>query len=102
MPPSALSRSGWFAATLMAVAVAVGAASAQPLVREGNRWVQTISGTGPASARLRVTCQGPVHLEAGSGNDLSYTARLSVMARTEAEARRILAQVAVRAVPAGE
>ena len=100
MPRSALSRSGWLAATLMAVAL--GAASAQPLVREGNRWVQTVSGTGPASARLRVTCQGPVHLEAGGGNELSYTARLSVMARTEAEARRILAQVAVRAVPAGE
>jgi hypothetical protein len=49
-----------------------------------------------------VACQGPVHLEAGSGNELSYTARLSVMARNEAEARRILAQVGVRATPSGE
>ena len=69
MPRSALSKSGRLAAVLMAVAV--GAASAQPLVREGNRWVQTVSGTGPASARLRVTCQGPVHLAAGGGNELS-------------------------------
>ena len=100
MRPSARSRSGWLAAGLLAVAV--GPTSAQSLVREGNRWVQTITGTGPALARLHVTCQGPVHLEAGGANGLSYTARLSVTARTEAEARRILAQAGVRAIASGE
>jgi hypothetical protein len=76
---------------------------AQPaLVREGNRWVETITGSAPAGARLRANCQGPVHLEAGAAGDGSFTARLSVAVRTEAEARRILAQRVVRVSASGE
>ena len=76
---------------------------AQPaLVHEGSRWVQTITGNLPAGARLRVNCQGPVHLEAGAATDANYTARLSVAARTETEARRILERSIVRASASGE
>lgn len=76
---------------------------AQPaLVREGDRWVETITGAVPAGARLRVNCQGAVHLEAGATGDGSFTARLSVAARTEAEARRLLEQRFVRTSASGE
>lgn len=78
-----------------------GALFAQPLVHQGNRWIQTVTGTAPTSARLRIECQGPVHLEAGAGNELTYTARLSVAARSEAEARQILSRYTIRANGAG-
>ena len=75
---------------------------AQPvLVREGGRWVETLTGSVPAGVRLRASCQGPVHLEAGAAGDGNYTVRLSVAARTEAEARRILERSIVR-VSSGE
>ena len=50
-------------------------------------------GTVPAASRLRVNAHGPVTLEGGVAKDLSYTIRLSVNARTEAEARRASAAV---------
>lgn len=96
---SAHSRWGSLPACLMAAAAVL---SAQSLVHEGSRWVQTLTGTAPATPRLRVDCQGPVHLEAGAANEFTYTARLSVAARTEAEARRILARSAIRAGASGD
>src|SRR5437660_1679832 len=63
---------------------------AQPrLSREGARWVRTVTGSAPAAARLRVNAQGPVHVEGGTANEFTYTVKLSVRARNEAEAQRI-------------
>jgi DUF4097 and DUF4098 domain-containing protein YvlB len=72
------------------------------LIREGGRWVQTITERVPAASRLRVNTSGPVHLEGSAATEVAYTARLSVAARNEAEARRILERYRVRAVRAGE
>ncbi|HLK51316.1 MAG TPA: hypothetical protein VKT49_24410 [Bryobacteraceae bacterium] len=70
---------------------------AQPaLVREGNRWVETITGSVPAGARLVMNCEGPVHVEGGTAADGNYTAKLSVAAASEAQARRILERSAIR------
>ncbi|MBV9744115.1 MAG: hypothetical protein JO099_10150 [Acidobacteriia bacterium] len=82
----------WLAAGLLP-AVLFG----QNLTREGGRWVMTLTGSVPATSRLSVTTQGPVHLEGGSGNDVSYTAKLSVEARTEDDARRVLSRYSVHA-----
>ncbi len=60
----------------------------------------TISGSTPATARLLVTSQGPVRVEGSSGNDVSYTAKFSVEARTEDDARRILSRYNLRALSA--
>ncbi len=71
----------------------------QPLTRENGQWVRIIRGSAPMAARLRVNAHGPVSLEGGISNNLSYTVRLTVnvrSARTEAEARRWLQQYAVR------
>ena len=68
----------------------------QSLTREGNRWVMTVDGRIPAASRLTVTSQGPVHLEGVSGNEIFYTAKLGVEARTEEDARIILSRYTVR------
>jgi hypothetical protein len=73
----------------------------QALAREGDRWVQVFRGAAPVGPRLRVDAHGPVTLEAGVSRDLAYTAKVSVRARSEAEARRLLAQFAVRVAPQG-
>ena len=48
-----------------------------------------------------MNAHGPVTLEGGVSKDLTYTIRLSVNARTEAEARRALQQYAVRVATQG-
>ena len=70
--------------------------SGQEITRVGNRWVMTVVGAVPAASRLRVTSQGPVRVEGASGKDVSYTAELSVEARTQDDARRILSQNSMR------
>jgi hypothetical protein len=69
---------------------------AQALTHEGNRWVQTITGTAPAASRIRVIAQGPVHVEGGGTGEITFTAKLSVQVRREDDARRILSRYAVR------
>ena len=43
------------------------------LSREGDQWVETLTGTAPAAARLRVNCHGPVHLEGGAASEIAYS-----------------------------
>lgn len=74
----------------------------QGLVREGGAWVRTLRGTCPVAARLRVNASGPVTLEGGVSGDLTYTLKVAVRARTEAEARRILDRDWVRVAREGE
>src|SRR3954465_11427987 len=71
---------------------------AQPpqLVCNNGKCERIIYGTAPAGSRLRVNAHGPVALEGGVGKDFRYTIRLSVNARSEAEARHALQHYAVR------
>jgi hypothetical protein len=81
----------------------VSAAFAQPaLTRQGDLWVRTFSGAGPAARRVRVNAHGPVALEGGVSQDLSYQVKVSVKASTGAEALRILDGYAVRLAPQGD
>jgi len=102
---SARSRLGFSA--LIAIALASCAAplaifGQQPLKREGDSWVRTYTGSIPAAARLRVNGNGPVTLTAGSGGEIGYTVKVGVMARSEAEARRILDRQSIHAEVRGE
>lgn len=72
------------------------------LSREGDQWVETLTGTAPAAARLRVNCQGPVHLEGGAASEIAYSIKLSVRARNEAAARRLLGRFGVRTMRSGD
>ncbi len=72
------------------------------LLREGDRFVRDFKGSAPAGRRLRINAHGPVSVQPGSANSISYTVRLSVRARTEAEARMVMQRYNVRVTPQGE
>src|SRR5271157_5829148 len=102
-----MRRSGLFSArvalALLPLVAFVNAAFAQQkLTREGDLWVRTFSGTGPAAPRLRVNAHGPVTLEGGVSPNLSYQVKVSVKTRTAAEALGILERYAVRLAPKGD
>ena len=80
------------------------AASPQPggLVREGDHFVREFRGDMAAGRRLRINAHGPVSVQAGAGKNISYTVRVSVRARTEAEARIVMQRYNVRLTPQGE
>jgi hypothetical protein len=68
--------------------------------REG-RCVMTLYGTAPAAKRLRINGHGPVTLVGGVANELTYTVRVSVRARNEAEGRHALQTYAVKTINQG-
>ncbi len=92
-------RAGRICGAAVVVLALVPLGISQQVSRENGRWVRLIQGSAPAAARLRVNAHGPVTLEGGVSNNLTYTVKLSVNARSvrsEAEARRRLRQYAVR------
>jgi DUF4097 and DUF4098 domain-containing protein YvlB len=60
------------------------------LTCRGGKCEQVVSGAVPATARLRITANGPVNIRAGGSKTVTYTVRLSVNMRSEAEARHAL------------
>src|ERR1035441_3796498 len=72
------------------------------LAHEGDRFVRDFSGSVAAGRRLRINAHGPVTVQAGAANNISYTVHLSVRARTEAEARIVMQRYNVRLTPQGE
>src|SRR5579885_3586819 len=74
----------------------------QEISREGDRWVMTVTGSLPAGARIQVTTQGPVHLEGGAGREVTFTAKLSVDARTADDARWIFSRYHLRTLSAND
>src|SRR4051812_39075198 len=94
-----MRRSGLSSA--LAVIAALLPASAQQLTCKNGKCERIIYGTAPVSGRLRVNAHGPVNLEAGVAKALTYTIRVSVDARSEVEARRLLERYAVRVTSQG-
>lgn len=60
------------------------------LEKEPGGWALTYRGSLPAARTLRINGHGPVTLEGGTSQAFVYTVRLSVAARSEAEARTLL------------
>src|ERR1019366_10405550 len=113
MRPSGLfsvGRTPWSARPLRTLFAAWAALAFLPLVafaqpniaRQGDVWVRTFYGAVPAAPRLRVKAAGPVTLEGGVSGNLSYQVKVSVKARTAAEARRIFERYAVRLARQGD
>ena len=90
-----MHRSALFSA-LAIVALQSPTGAQQWLSRENGRWVNKIYGSAPARQRLRINAHGAVTLEAGVARQLSYIVTVSVSARSEAEARRLLQRYTVR------
>src|SRR5947199_8961430 len=72
------------------------------MVRQGNSYVRDFYGVAQATKRLRINAHGPVTLQGGAANNISYSVRLSVQARTEAEARTVMQRYNVRVNSQGE
>jgi DUF4097 and DUF4098 domain-containing protein YvlB len=72
------------------------------LERDGDRWVRLFYGTAPAGHRLRINAHGPVTFQGGASNNLQYSVRVSVRARTEAQAQRVLEHYLVHLASQGE
>jgi DUF4097 and DUF4098 domain-containing protein YvlB len=101
MRPSAHS-SVWYCACAISVLLPL-AGSPQPLLRrEGASWVRTYTGSLTAAPKLRVVAHGPVTIEGNAGRDIAYSVKVSVLARSEAEAQRILQHYEVRTSMQGE
>src|SRR5882724_5307755 len=94
---SAHSKNRALLALVTALATGLAATAQEPgIVRDGDRWRRDFYGTQPAAKRLRINAHGPVTLQAGTGTALTYSVRVSVRARSEAEARRVLSHYAVK------
>ncbi len=79
-----------------ALVALVCATAQQPgIVREGDHFRRHFEGTAPAARRLRINAHGPVTLTTGSGDTVSYSVGVSVRARSESEARRVLERYAI-------
>ena len=96
---SNLKRSIQFATTALLLALALPlCAQTSKVYREGNAWVEEITGTVPAARSLRInTDVGAVNVTGGSQRDVTYTVRKRVYVGSEEEARRQLARFRVRA-----
>jgi DUF4097 and DUF4098 domain-containing protein YvlB len=92
-----MHRLAHFSVRPLLALVALGAVAQQPgVVREGDRWRRDFYGTAPAGKRLVIKANGPVTLRAGIGDSFSYSVGVSVYARTESEARSVLARYFVK------
>ncbi len=96
--------------TKFATAVAVTVILAVPVLaqnsriyREGNSWVEEITGSLPQARNLKVTTDvGSVVVTGGSNNDIRYTIRKRCYSTTEDTARRSFQQFGVTAVKRGD
>src|SRR5271157_278602 len=95
-------RSALFSARVALALLPLMALTQQEVARQGELWVRTFYGTAPAAPRLRVNAHGPVTLEGGVSPNVSYQVKVSVKARTAAQAQRILDRYAVRLAPQGD
>ena len=93
-------------AMLVALAVLASlplAAQTSRIYREGNAWVEELTGTLPAATALRVhTDMGGISVEGGAQKDITYTVRKRIYNSSEEAARRELADFRVTAAKRGE
>src|SRR6185436_11561231 len=80
-----------------------GAQQGPPRVtRENGKWVRVFYGNEPAASRLRINTNGPVTIEGGVSREFTYTVKVSVTARTAAEAQRVFQRYAVKTERQGQ
>jgi hypothetical protein len=96
-----MRRSELSSLALLTALVPLAAYAQQALTCARGQCVQVFRGTVRVGPQLRVEAHGPVTLEGGVGNDLVYTAQVTVRAADENEARRLLAGFAMRMASEG-
>lgn len=81
-----------------ALLLAAWAQSDSPITREGNYWVQTVSGSAQLQGAelLRVSTRGAITLQGEDRADIAYTLKKRVRASTQESARAALSRCAVK------
>jgi DUF4097 and DUF4098 domain-containing protein YvlB len=74
----------------------------QGVTCENGRCTKMIYGSEPPAARLRINGHGPITVQGGVSKDFSYVIRVSIRARSEGEARRVLAGYTARTSRQGD
>ncbi len=88
---------------LMLLASLAAVAQQSRVYREGNSWVQEITGSLPAARSLRVSAQmGSVHVQGGPQQSVNYIVRVRAYTSSEQEARRQFQQYQVEAAKRGD
>ena len=90
------------AAAALSLLLPMSSGQPQPLRREADGWVRTYVGTMPRALKLHINGHGPVTVEGGASQELTYTVKLNVPARNAAEAARLLARLPVQVTSAGD
>jgi hypothetical protein len=88
-------------ASALCLLIPLAALAQQKFTCSNGKCVQVFSGSAAIGRQLRVTTQGPVTLQAGTSHELAYTAKVTVRAWNETEARRILQGYSIRVSPEG-
>ena len=89
---------------LRAIALALASAcllfsQAGEIRREGEYWVQVVSGkltASPAAGGIEIHMRGPVRVQGGAGDAISYTLTKRVRAKSVADAQRLLDELGFR------
>jgi DUF4097 and DUF4098 domain-containing protein YvlB len=94
----------FLAASVAAVAQTPNASgSSSRLYRQGNEWIQEITGTLPASKLVRVkSSAGSIKVQGGTQSNVSFTIREHVRAATEDVAKKELSRLKFSTYSAGE
>lgn len=78
------------------------AAQNSKIYREGNAWVEEITGTLPAARSVRVrTDMGAISIQGGAQHDVTYTVHKRVYSASEDQARRALSAIHITAAIRG-
>ncbi|HEY1338302.1 MAG TPA: hypothetical protein VGF59_12365 [Bryobacteraceae bacterium] len=88
-------------AAALSLAPLAGSAQQGVTCAEG-RCTKMIYGSEPATVRLRVNGHGPVTVLGGASKDYSYVIKVTIRARSEGDARRVLANYTVKTSRQGE
>lgn len=86
----------------MAALALAWSAAGQQIQKQGKFWVETVSGSEPGAARLKVVSRGPVTVAGGASSNFGYTLAKKVRAGNERQARERLAQFALKTSRSGE
>ncbi len=100
-----MKRMSQIAMLLLLAVVAVGPVWGQQskVYREGNNWVEEITGTIPAAKMLRVTAaMGSVRVEGADRTDIAYVVKKRSYAGSESDARREFERFRVSASRSGD
>ena len=88
---------------MIAWAAVAALAQDSKVVREGDTWVERVTGTLSSARNLKlITDMGSVHVEGGSQSDITYTIIKRVRAYTEQDARREFETIRISAGNSGE